>query len=199
MSISLKCRCGAFEGEITEVSHALNKRSVCLCRDCQAFAQYLGYPPGMLDPNGGTEVVPFHPAKIKFTRGIENLNCVRLSSDGMIRWYTQCCKTPIANTMTSAKLPFAGVIHSILVSPDLGPVYARFNGKYGYGTLPPGTLKNASLKIIVNSLRFLATGVIRQLQKPSPFFNAAGKPTVEPTVLSDAQYDDLIAHLHAST
>src|SRR4051794_19863235 len=108
MVILLKCKCGALKGRIEDVSRSLNKRFICMCNDCQAFAHYLGQVEQMLDRNGGTEVVPVHPARINFTSGIENMVCVRLSSDGIIRWYTCCCKSPVAN-VPSRKVPYAGV------------------------------------------------------------------------------------------
>jgi hypothetical protein len=192
-TLLLKCVCGSLQGELTDLSPAINRRFVCYCRDCQAYAHYLGQVERVLDENGGTEVVPIHPAKIKLTRGIEHLACVRLSSDGMIRWYASCCKTPIANTQPSAKLPCAGVIHTIADTSGLGQVYARANGKYGRGVLPAGTSNHASPKLLLSTLKFMLIGVLKKLHSPSPFFSSeTGRPTVEPLALSDAQYDSLI-------
>src|SRR5688572_22885083 len=97
MLIPLKCNCGSIRGQV-EISRSMNKRIICLCNDCQAYAHYLGRVDRMLDPNGGTDIVPVHPAKLRLTRGAEYLACVRLSDDGVYRWYAGCCNTPIANT-----------------------------------------------------------------------------------------------------
>jgi hypothetical protein len=202
MTIDLKCECGSLKGIITEVSPTLNRRTVCLCRDCQAYAHYLGGVQKILDENGGTDVTPFHPAKIQLTEGLENLDCVRLSSDGMIRWFAKCCKTPIANSTPNAKIPFAGVMHTIFdFSKDpwqreqkLGPITRRMFGKYGIGKLPPGTHMGMPPEMMFSTLKFALVGLLKGLSKPSPFFDArTGKPTVEPKVLSDAEYDVLIS------
>lgn len=201
MNISLKCNCGSFEGLISEISHSLNRRFVCLCNDCQAYAHFLGRVDTVLDPNGGTEILSVHPAKIKITQGVENLTCVRLSDDGMIRWYTRCCKTPIANTQTSPRFPYVGLVHTIMnfsgnsneKEQKLGPIYARVNGKYGIGPLPPHTSQNTPLKLIFWTLLFLVRGFIWKLYTPSPFFDSnTGKPRVTPSVLSDSEYESLI-------
>jgi hypothetical protein len=172
-----------------------------MCRDCQAFPHYLGCAQEVLDENGGTEVIPFYPAHLKFTKGLENLKCVRLSDDGIIRWYAGCCKTPIANTVPSHKYPYAGVIHTILDFSGtsktreevLGPIYARVQGKYGLGKLPKNTFQNNSLRLIFRTIWFLFLGWIRKLNQPSPFFDSiSGRPAVQPRILTDSDYENLL-------
>src|SRR4051812_35280295 len=114
LTIPLRCACGAVQGVAGPLTRAFNRRFVCSCADCQAFAIFLGTPEKMLDEFGGSEIVPIHPARIRFSAGVEYLGCVRLSDDGMRRWYTLCCKTPVANTHPRNRLPFAGVHRSIL-------------------------------------------------------------------------------------
>jgi hypothetical protein len=125
MNIPLKCKCGALRGLATDIPESIGKRVICMCGDCQAYTHFLGCTQEVLDKNGGTEVVPMRPAHLKITHGLENLKCVRLSSDGMMRWYAGCCKMPIANTLTSSKIPFAGVVHTILDFSDLPRAAAR--------------------------------------------------------------------------
>lgn len=185
MEAIIKCACGTLQGAVGPLSLRLNKRIVCRCNDCQAFAHYLGHVDRVLDVQGGTEIIGIHPNKIRFTKGAEKLTCIRLSDDGMRRWFTSCCNTPVANTHPKNFLPFAGVHRSILVLPNqnsLGQVYARINGKS-----PQGTLR-ASLA----ALRFIAVGFLYQLQKPWPF------PDVEPLVGTDSEYDALIKKVNAS-
>lgn len=100
-TISLACICGHLEGKLESVDLGKGERFVCLCDDCQAFARYLGQEKKALDPQGGTEIFAVTPSQIKFTKGLENLTCLKLSEKGMLRWYTSCCKTPIANTPTN--------------------------------------------------------------------------------------------------
>jgi hypothetical protein len=182
----LRCQCGLVQGSVGPISPWLNKRIVCMCRDCQAFAHYLGRADQMLDLLGGTEVAPVHPGRIHFTQGQDKLACVRLSDDGLRRWYTTCCKTPVANTHPKNWLPFASLHQSIFENSDLssmGPVYARINSKKGHGTF----------KAIVSTLRFLTVGIIRGLKTPWPF------PDVAPTIGTDREYDLLIEQVKKSS
>lgn len=156
-----------------------------MCWDCQAFAHYLGRVDQMLDSSRGTEIIPVHPARVHFIQGSDKLACVRLSDDGLRRWYTTCCKTPVANTHPKNRLPFAGMHRSILdFSGDelLGPIYARINGKNSHG----------AFKATLATLRFLAIGIIQGLNVPWPF------PHAQPQVGTDAEYYALIKKVKES-
>jgi hypothetical protein len=202
MKASLRCACGKLLGSISHLTRTLNRRFVCYCLDCQSCAHYLKQADRMLDAIGGTEVVPVHPARITITQGAEQLACVRLSSDGMLRWYTNCCRMPIANTQAMARLPFAGV-HSTLfdfsAGPSareevLGPVYAWANAKDARGTPPAGAASGTPPKMLFSAVRLLLRGLIGGLHQPSPFFDPKTKrPRVDPLVLPDDQYEGLIA------
>ena len=147
MNVPLKCSCGKLEGVAKILTSEQGRRIICLCDDCQAFAHYLGHAKSVLDENGGTEILQILPANLEINQGMENLRCLRLSDKGMLRWYTGCCNTPIANTAPYSKMPYAGVVHSILDFAEdaksrkaaLGPVRARIQGKFGIGKLPEGT------------------------------------------------------------
>jgi hypothetical protein len=195
----LRCQCGKLNGRISRLSKTLNKRFVCYCLDCQVYAHFLKQTELILDSNGGTEIIPVHPSHLEILQGADQLACVRLSSNGMNRWYTKCCQSPVANTQKSASLPFAG-IHSTLFnfSSDkeresvLGPVSARSNGKTAYGNLSLPISQNVPLKMIAKTFVFLIVGIIRRLHSPSPFFDSNGELRVVPETLTDQQYDNLI-------
>jgi hypothetical protein len=197
-NISLKCRCGLLWGKVINVSNTMGLRGVCMCDDCQAYVHYLGCAKEVLDKNGGTDVFPVVPANLKITQGIEQLKCLRLTENGMFRWYAGCCKTPIANSMRSYKIPFAGVIHLIMDHKSdgvnreeaIGPVRARFNAKFGIGNSSMDALI-PTLGLILNTVFFLLRGWIKGLHKPSPFFSAEGKPVVEPYILSALERENL--------
>lgn len=193
MNVPLKCSCDKLQGVAKILSSEQGRRIICLCDDCQAFAHYLGHAKSVLDENGGTEILQILPANLEINQGIENLRCLRLSDKGMLRWYTGCCNTPIANTAPYSKMPYAGVVHSILDFADdaksreaaLGPVRARIQGKFGIGKLPEGTHQKAPLGLILRIIAFLVGGLLRGKHAPSPFFDRrTGKPIVEPYVLS---------------
>jgi Family of unknown function (DUF6151) len=51
----------------------------------------------VLDEAGGIDNFQAPPARVKVTAGTDALRCVRFSSK-VLRWYADCCRTPIANT-----------------------------------------------------------------------------------------------------
>jgi hypothetical protein len=171
----------------------MNKRLVCLCNDCQAYAHYLGRVEKILDVNGGTEIIPVHPAKLQITHGKEKLSCVRLSDDGVNRWFAACCKSPVANTPRE-NLPYVGLFSRVLdledgkssIEKTIGPVFARINGKYGIPPLPAGTSKNTPLRVMLYVIKFMLAGRMKGLGVPSPLNG------LEPKVLSDPEYYALI-------
>lgn len=200
MDIPLKCSCGALRGIVRDMSSRRGHRTVCMCDDCQAYAHYLGQAKSVLDENGGTDVLAVAPANLEITHGIENLKCLRLTEKGMLRWYAGCCNTPISNTAPNSKIPFAGVVHSIIDFGSsgqnrdniLGPVSMRVQGKSGIGILPEGTYQKFSFKQIVQTVGFLIVGFLRRQYTPSPFFDTqTGKPVAVPYVLTKTERDDL--------
>src|SRR4051812_9540883 len=104
-TIDLGCTCGAVRGVATVTSSSAH-RLICMCEDCQAFAHFLGRPKEILDANGGSDIVHLIPPKFSITQGKKQIRCLRLTEKGMYRWYAGCCKTPIANSMGTPKVPF---------------------------------------------------------------------------------------------
>lgn len=110
------------------------------------------------------------------------------ASGGMHRWYTDCCQTPIGNTLT-AGWPFVGLIHSFIAAgsqPDalLGPVRAHINTQHATGELTDAQKKAGNpptmlLRLMYKMLMWKWQG----RQKPSPFFTGKGIPLSEPKVL----------------
>lgn len=198
--IPMKCQCGALQGFAEVPAARKGGRFTCLCDDCQAYAHYLGRAQDVLDINGGTDIFPMTPANIKITQGIENLKGCRLSDKGMYRWYAGCCKTPIGNTMASAKTPYVGVCSVIMDYPadnrlrdsELGPVSMRLNGKFGIGPLLPGTLQRASMAAMWSMIRFMSVAIFKRELLPSPFVNAStGLLRAELYVLTTAEREAL--------
>ncbi|HUH95670.1 MAG TPA: DUF6151 family protein [Casimicrobiaceae bacterium] len=109
MNHALRCRCGTLRGSLERSASAT--RAVCYCQDCQAYARFLGAP-GVVDPDGGTEVVASLPRHVHFTAGADALACLSLSERGLLRWYASCCNTPIGNTPRNPKLPYVSLIHA---------------------------------------------------------------------------------------
>lgn len=189
----LRCRCGALQGHV-ELSGRSN-RMVCYCKDCQAFARFLGQPETVLDAQGGSDIVQLAPHRIKITQGASQLAVVRLSDRGMLRWYAACCRTPLGNTLTRRDRPFAGLLAQCLDSaplePAFGPVRASTNTAGAFGEPRPRAfgLASALLRILGLVLHSRLTGRYTD----TPFFNAAGEPVARPTVLSAAEHARLRA------
>ena len=116
MQHPLQCRCGTIKGWVSDTESA--NRVVCYCRDCQAFARFLGQESATLDAQGGSDVVQTLPKNVTFTQGADALACMRLTEKGMVRWYAGCCKTPIGNTLENYKISFVGLLHNCLEAPE---------------------------------------------------------------------------------
>jgi Family of unknown function (DUF6151) len=190
MNHPLQCRCGTLKGFV-DTSKPVN-RSVCYCKDCQAFAHYLGRPSEILDGNGGTDVVQTIPAKVTLTQGQETLACIRLTDKGLVRWYAKCCNTPIGNTAADYRISFVGLIHNCLEVPpaslddSFGPVRMwsfTKNAKTKIDGGPFGMLPGL-LRILVMVLGARLNGAYKR----SPFSVVDnGAPIVAPKILTDSE------------
>jgi hypothetical protein len=110
--LALRCRCGHMRGVASNVSPSSGFRFVCYCKDCQAFARFLDRA-DVLDAAGGTDIFHMPPGRVKLTVGTDALQCLQLS-DKVLRWYAECCRTPIANTPARPGFPVIGMIHSFM-------------------------------------------------------------------------------------
>lgn len=180
----LRCRCGRLQGEVT--LEGRNTRVVCYCKDCQAFARFLDPAGRALDTQGGSDVVQLAPHRIRISQGAEQLAVMRLSSQGMLRWYAACCRTPVGNTLARRDRPFTGLLVQCLDSaplePSFGPVGAQVNTQSATGEPKPrafGLLRTA-WTILGMVLGSRLSGRYRN----TPFFDAAGAPVAAPRVLS---------------
>jgi Family of unknown function (DUF6151) len=184
----LQCRCGTVKGSIGNPRDA--NRAVCYCKDCQAFAKFLGQERETLDAQGGSDIIQVLPKNLTFLQGMDSLACVRLTSKGMIRWYADCCKTPIGNTLANYKISFIGLLHNCLESPDhplrasFGPVRCCVNPQGAIGEPKPKTYGGAAV------LWWFAKTVLKARvtgdYKYTPFFRMdTGLPIVAPQVLRE--------------
>jgi Family of unknown function (DUF6151) len=172
-------------------------RCVCYCRDCQAFAHFLGRADDILDASGGTDVIQTRAADVAFTQGKEALACMRLTPNGLLRWYAMCCNTPIGNTLSNSKISFVGLVHNCLegAGPELaesfGPVRAHVNTES-----TQGKVESSSLALVAVILRFIALVARARIDgsyRRSPFFAAdSGEPIAVPRVLSLGERDQLM-------
>ena len=191
--LRLRCRCSKVRGVVREASHATGNRLVCLCLDCRAFAKFLDRPDA-IDAYGGSDIYQMAPSRLKITEGTDQLRSMRLSEKGLLRWYTDCCKTPVGNTM-NGKVPFVGLIlafadpacdRDAILGKSLGYINAPDPKK-----LPPGVVVGSKLLKIVGRCGVLMIGWwIGGKASPSPFFDEKTRePIRAPKILSKAERD----------
>jgi hypothetical protein len=192
--IPLRCTCGKVRGVATDVSPDSGGRIVCYCDDCQAFARFLERSE-VMNAAGGTDIFQMPPSSVRITEGADLLRCMRLSEKGLIRWYTDCCRTPVGNTL-GARVPFVGLIQPFMDhegsgrSRDdvIGKPLAHIFGKYAVGGVPPGAHPRVALGLMPRFARLLFGWWIAGKGEPSAFFDPKTKaPRAKPRVLSAAE------------
>ena len=161
---------------------------MCCCNDCQAFVQFLrpDQTSTVLDEFGGTEIYQTSLAQVHLDKGQDLLRSMRLTPGGLLRWYTDCCRTPVGNTM-SVKMPFVGVVHSFMDADErehkLGPVLAWVQVQHAIGEPDyPRSAQKFPAGITLRMIRKLLAWKMRGMNRPSVFFDDNGKPVSAPTV-----------------
>ncbi len=140
----------------------------------------------------GRDIFQMPISYVQITAGIEEVRCVRLTDKGMHRWYAECCKTAIGNSLGPAA-PFMGVIHTIMDNGstrelDVGPVRGYWRTEAALGTVPPEHKANTSMfRIITRAIFSMGMWKLRGLNKPSSFFTADGTPISKPIVLKTSR------------
>ena len=201
MNHPLQCRCGTLKGYVSLQGNV--NRCVCYCRDCQAFAHFLGRPAEILDTQGGTDVIQTRPANVTFTQGRGVLACMRLTEKGLLRWYTTCCNTPVGNTLADFRVSFVGLVHTCLeggggsLDDSFGPIRAHVNTKS-----TKGKVQSSPVAMILVILRFIALAGGARIDgsyKRTPFFSVdTGTPVANPKVLSLSKREALSARISST-
>jgi Family of unknown function (DUF6151) len=192
--LPLRCRCSRVRGVASDVSPSTGFRFVCYCKDCQAFARFLGRA-DVLDPAGGSDIFQMPPERVKLTAGTDALRCLRFSNK-VLRWYTDCCRTPIANTAARPHFPVIGVVHSFMDheadgrSRDelLGPPLGRIYESSAVGPLPPNAPASLSLSILALRASRILGWWLRGLGRSTPFFDDhTNAPLSAPRVVTPSE------------
>ena len=187
--VTLECACGTVKGNLNVVAGSFFHVQ-CLCCDCQNFASNLSNENVILDKHGATDLFQTYPAYLEISEGKDNLACLQLEEKGIYRWHTTCCSMPVANTMSSPKIPFVGVSVTLMKFANereklevLGPITLKAFGKYSIGEMPDDAYSKFPITFMPRILSFMLKGALRKLNRPSPFFSD-DKPIVEAKVLS---------------
>lgn len=190
MNQALRCRCGALQGHFERAPSAT--RAICYCKDCQAYARFLGTP-GVVDADGGTEVVASLPRHVRFTAGTDALACLSLSGRGLLRWYASCCNTPIGNTPRNPKVPYVSLIHACFeggspaIEATLGARRIAVNTQSARH--PVRSTPFATAARVVGLMGAAVSDRLRGMHGPNPFFADTGAPVRPVRVLSPAERD----------
>ncbi len=127
--------------------------------------------------------------RVELTEGADALRCLRLS-EKVLRWYAECCRTPVANTARGPRFPIVAVIHSFMDHESggrsrdevLGAPFCRIYERSATGPLPTNAPPRPSFRRILARRGALVLGTwLRGLGRPSAFFDArTGAPRAEP-------------------
>ena len=193
MSHPLRCRCGKLHGYVVPSRGAT--RAVCYCKDCQAYARFLRTE-GIVDQDGGTEVVASLPKQVHFNAGLEVLACMSLSERGLLRWYASCCNTPIGNTPRNPTLPYVGMVHSCLegnsssLESSFGRLRIAVNTKSARNEVR--STRIASTVGLLIPMMSMIGARLSGAYKDNPFFLPGSRtPIRQPRVLSDAEREQV--------
>lgn len=175
--MKIQCDCGSFQAELVDAPKSSPGRLVCYCDDCQKFANDLGRT-DVLDEFGGTQVVPAYPSEVSFLVGESNLCYSRVTRNGLYRYSTSCCNSPIANTRPN--FPWAGIFHSAYTAADpnalakFGEIRGRIMGKFAKSDPDFEISDKISLRDMLTVLPFVVKGKLFGKHKHSPFFETDG-------------------------
>jgi hypothetical protein len=192
--LPLRCRCGHVRGVACDVSPSLGFRLFCYCKDCQAFARILARP-DVLDAAGGTDIFQMPPGRLRFSAGGDALRCLCFS-EKVLRWYADCCKTPIANGAATPRFPLIGLIHSFMdfegygYSRDevLGLPLCRIHEQSAVAPPPADAPPPARLGIFAYRAAKVLGWWMRGLGRPNPLFDhGTGAPLTSPRVVTPTE------------
>lgn len=195
--IAVRCKCGRVRGIVHQVSPSTVNHALCYCHDCRAFAHWLERE-DTLDAHGGTSIIQFARSRFELKDGIDQVRCLRLGPKGLHRFYADCCRTPLGNTVPS--LPFLGVARGAFeVAPEdrdatFGPIMvARAEDAVGGAAPGPQRL----VRGILHVARLIAGWALRGLGHPSPLLDRSGKSMFTPRVLTREERQELREHPRA--
>ncbi|MEM8986823.1 MAG: DUF6151 family protein [Pseudomonadota bacterium] len=193
--VALECACGAVKAVARGISPERVNHVICGCDSCQAFARQLGRAEGILDEGGGTRIFQMSPKHLEIQQGADRLSCMRLTPKGVLRWYAECCRTPLGNTLPTAAAPFIGVIcggHTTFdnAAAAIGPLRATVQ-------MPDRAKNTKGFAMVVAMFGLLTKMLSWRLagdKKRSPLFDAqTGAPIAPPRMLNEEEYSALTA------
>ncbi len=105
-SLLFSCRCGTVKGVIEKADPREGDFVVCHCTDCQAFAQRFDAADRVFGDHAGTLLYQSRCARMRVESGLGELRCLHLTDKPTLRWYAQCCDTPLFNSFKNGTIPY---------------------------------------------------------------------------------------------
>jgi len=185
--LSFQCSCGEVAGKLRDIGTLAGDQLVCHCSDCLAFIRFCNpnRVPAVVD---GVQLFMTRVSRMTITSGKEKLACVHLTDKPMLRWYSECCRTPLFHTVDTGWYPFVTTHVAILDADRRVAAIGEPRGHTLVGDVP-AALRNfrevsrASIcaRLIVRMCKDLLSGDFRRAELFEP---ATLKPIVEPRRLS---------------
>jgi hypothetical protein len=151
--------------------------------------------PGVMNEHGGTDVYQVPPAHVHITEGADQIRCLRLTPRprALYRFHAACCKTPLGNSLP--RFPFVGVICAALDIEStgrtrdelLGRPLGHIMGKYAIGGKPAHVSNIMPPGLVFSAGRRYLAWWLRDLARPSPFFDPSGGTLCEQVVLTSEE------------
>ena len=176
-TLRFACRCGRLRGAVRDVDRAAYTHIVCHCADCRSAYTHLG----MADPEK-VGILQTTQDRIEIAEGGENLRVFRHSPRGALRWYAECCDTPLFYTPLKARLVHVGLNTDRLEDGPPGPVEAE-----GFMPTRKGVKHKGAGRMVARMMQRMAAQNISGAWRETPFFGEDGKPVREPRVSSRAE------------
>lgn len=190
VDLAISCTCGKLKGQLRAIAPDKGARYVCHCKDCQAFIHFLNRQSEVLDPNAGTHVFQTRPSRLTIARGLDQLQCIRLTEKPTLRWYAGCCNSPLFNTTSSGKYPFLSVICHC-TDPDMrddamGPVRGHLSAAEAVGDMT-GKTKAAETGMLLGVVYRMLCERLSGRHKDTPLFDpVTGDPVAVPAIMDPA-------------
>ena len=192
VDVPVKCTCGSVTGVAHNLSASTTNHVVCSCKGCQSYAHFLGRTDDMLDAEGGSNIFQLDPKNFEIISGMEHVACMRVTKEGPVRWYADCCKTPLGNGFPKGGIPFLGVLPICIghkgtsgeVVKLVGPVRGHINQQKPIGV--GEKLRNAGM--LVRFACQLLGWRIRGGKSWKPFFDQKTlRPIRKPLIITDEE------------
>ncbi|MBB3035130.1 DUF6151 family protein [Alteriqipengyuania lutimaris] len=193
--LPFSCRCGAVRGTIGKAGPRHGDYVVCHCTDCQNFANRFDAAQRVMDGDAGTLLYQSRCARMRIERGLGELRCLHLTEKPTLRWYAQCCDTPMFNTFRNGKIPYVTTLvgnseaelRGRLLGEPIGHLFVE-DDPNDLGPVHRMPMSKLMRRFFIRMVKDILSGDRRR----SPLFDSR---TLEPICAPAKPTKDTIAHV----